>query len=380
MNTRTLWLSSMDRIARPVLSALAEDRLRETMPVRGKLPKEDRMQYTYLEAFGRTLTGIAPWLELDGAEGEERRLQAEYREMALKAMHNAVTPGCRDKMNFSVGQQPLVDAAFLAHAVLRAPKRLWRDLTEEDRRNLTERMLETRTRKPYACNWLLFSAMIECFLKLAGREWDRMRVDLALRMHFSWVKGDGFYGDGPDFHMDYYNSFVIHPMMVDILRCVHGEDPEWDRMLPLAEKYAARYASFLERLIMPDGSWPVLGRSSAYRYGCFHMLAQAALEELPGLVPAPAAVRCALTAAMRRIDAFGNTDGAGFLVIGVCGAQPEMGEPYISTGSLYLCLCLFLPLGLAPGHPFWKDPDTDWTMKRMWNGDPVLQAEHSLQD
>ena len=44
-----------------------------------------------------------------------------------------------------------------------------------------------------------------------------MRVDYALRQHDQWYKGDGIYGDGPQFHWDYYNSFVIHPMLLDVL-------------------------------------------------------------------------------------------------------------------------------------------------------------------
>lgn len=32
-----------------------------------------------------------------------------------------------------------------------------------------------------------------------------------------WYKGDGWYGDGPDFHFDYYNSFVIQPMIIQVL-------------------------------------------------------------------------------------------------------------------------------------------------------------------
>ena len=33
----------------------------------------------------------------------------------------------------------------------------------------------------------------------------------------TWYKGDGVYGDGPPFHWDYYNSFVIQPMLLNIL-------------------------------------------------------------------------------------------------------------------------------------------------------------------
>ena len=378
MTTRQYWLQLMDQIARPVLSALAEDKLRQVLPIESKSSREDREQYTYLEAFGRTLTGIAPWLELEGLTGEEAALQAEYRRMVLAGLHNAVTPGAKDEMNFAHGHQPIVDAAFLAHAILRAPKQLWHALPEEDKVNLVRKMKQTRTRKPFLCNWLLFSAMIECFLHLAGEpDWDPMRIDMAVRMHFDWYKGDGFYGDGKDFHMDFYNSYVIHPMMIDILRHVQQEDGDWARMLPDAEKYGAHYATFMEHLIMPDGSYPILGRSNTYRFGAFHILAQAALEDLLEPAITPAQVRCALTAVMRRIMAFDNFDAEGFLRIGVCGHQPDMGEVYISTGSLYLCLAAFLPLGLKEDAAFWADPDAPWTMKRMWAGED-MPCEHAL--
>ena len=378
MTTRRYWLDTMLKIADPILLALAEDRLAEKMPIESKSPREDRAQYTYLEAFGRTLTGIAPWLELEGLTGEEAALQAEYRRMVLAGLHNAVTPGAKDEMNFAHGHQPIVDAAFLAHAILRAPKQLWHALPKEDQVNLVRKMKETRTRKPFLCNWLLFSAMIECFLHLAGEpDWDPMRIDMAVRMHFDWYKGDGFYGDGKDFHMDFYNSYVIHPMMIDILRHVQQEDWEWARMLPDAEKYGAHYATFMEHLIMPDGSYPILGRSNTYRFGAFHILAQAALQGLLEPSVTPAQVRCAMTAVMRRIMAFDNFDAEGFLRIGVCGHQPDMGEVYISTGSLYLCLAAFLPLGLKEDAAFWADPDAPWTMKRMWAGED-MPCEHAL--
>ena len=378
MTTRQYWLETMDQIARPVLHALAEDQLQAVMPVRSKSPREDREQFTYLEAFGRALTGLAPWLELEGLTGEEAALQAEYRRMAQKGLHNAVTPGTKDEMNFAHGHQPIVDAAFLAHAILRAPNQLWHALPEEDKHSLVRKMKQTRTRKPYVCNWLLFSAMIEAFLYMTGEaDWDPMRIDLAVRMHFDWYKGDGFFGDGPDFHMDFYNSYVIHPMLIDVLRTMAPEDGDWQRFLPQAERYGGHYATFLEHLIMPDGSYPVLGRSNTYRFGSFHMLAQAALQGLLEESVTPAQVRCAMTAVIRRIMAFDNFDDEGFLHIGVCGHQPDMGEGYISTGSLYLCLAAFLPLGLAPDAAFWADADAPWTMKRMWAGED-MPCEHAL--
>ena len=49
-------------------------------------------------------------------------------------------------------------------------------------------------------------------------EADRLRMDYALNKHMEWYLGDGIYGVGPEYNRDYYNSFVIQPMMLDILR------------------------------------------------------------------------------------------------------------------------------------------------------------------
>ena len=75
------------------------------------------------------------------------------------------------------------------------------------------------------------------------------------------------YGDGPDFHFDYYNSFVIQPILLDIYAStgVAGEEREWDALAPGVVRRAVRYAEVQERLIAPDGSFPPLGRSLAYR-------------------------------------------------------------------------------------------------------------------
>ena len=130
-----------------------------------------------------------------------------------------------------------------------------------------------------------------------------------------------------------------------------------------------RYAAILERMIAADGTFPAIGRSITYRTGAFHALAQMALwNELPDGV-SPAQVRCALTAVIKKcFEAKGTFDRNGWLTIGLCGHQPSLGEYYISTGSLYLCTFVFLPLGLPADHPFWKDPDEPYTAIKIWNG------------
>lgn len=365
------------------LELCASDRLRESMPVEGK-KSEERRKFTYLELLGRILCGISPFLELNressDTDPEERKIASRLSELAVKSLSVATNPNCKDYMNFKDGRQPLVDAAFLVQAILRAPKVLWEDLDVSTKERLIRELKETRKIEPYFSNWLLFSAMIEVFFFFAGEEWGSIKVDLILRSVESWYKGDGVYGDGPLFRWDYYNSFVIYPMMIDMLRIISKEKAEWEELYMRVLKRAQRYAVVLERMISPEGTFPIIGRSITYRSAVFHLLSQLSLFHLlPASLP-PAQVRCALTAVLRRIfENLSTFDEKGWLKIGVVGSQPSLGEEYITTGSLYLCTTAFLPLGLPPSDPFWKDPCKEWTNKKVWKGEDVT-PDGALED
>ena len=67
-NTRKIWLDSMLHIVTPVLRALEKEELKKTMPLDFH---GERAPFAPLEAFGRSMLGLAPWLEAEGLEGEE---------------------------------------------------------------------------------------------------------------------------------------------------------------------------------------------------------------------------------------------------------------------------------------------------------------------
>ncbi|GAC1683747.1 MAG: DUF2264 domain-containing protein [Gemmatimonadaceae bacterium] len=376
---REYWVNVLTRIARPVLDGAAAGQLRARMPVElAPAAPPDRREYAQLEAFGRLLTGIAPWLELGPDATAEGRLRGEYALLARRGLTAVTDPRSPDYANFTRGRQPLVDAAFLAHAIVRAPRQLWQLLDPAARPRVVAALKATRTIQPPQSNWLLFSAMIEAALCTMGEEWDRLRVDYAVRQHEQWYKGDGIYGDGAAFHWDYYNSFVIQPMLVDILRAVSASTREWEALVIPVRARARRYAAIQERMISPEGTYPPIGRSLAYRFGAFQLLAQMALQhQLPEDV-SPAQVRGALSAVIRRtIEAPGTFNAGGWLTIGICGHQPHVGESYISTGSTYLCSAGLLPLGLPASDEFWSAPPAEWTARRVWAGQD-LGADHAL--
>src|SRR5258708_16758401 len=106
--------------------------------------------------------------------------------------------------------------------------------------------------------------------------WDRMRVDYALRELQNWYLGDGTYGDAPHLHCDFYNSFVIHPYLLQLMDTVGDQSPSWSPMRTPIHQRAQRYAAIQERLIAPDVSFPPIRRSITYRSRASHLLAAAA--------------------------------------------------------------------------------------------------------
>ena len=377
--SRSDWMAMLDRVCHPLFAALAERKLKELMPVEAYAGEQQhRRKTTYLEALGRALSGIAPWLEHGPDSGPEGELRHRYCEWALAGIASSVDKRSPDYMDFGVDRQTIVDTAFLSLALLRAPNQLLAKLPPVTRTQLAEAMRATREQLPPYNNWLLFAAAIEATLHALGESWDRVRVDYALRQHATWYLGDGVYGDGPHFHQDYYDSFVIHPFLLALMDSVAPLDPAWAAMSAEVRERATRYAAIQERMIAPDGSYPVVGRSITYRCGAFHLLADMALRHSLPKEVAPEQVRGALTAVIRKtLSAPGTFDKNGWLQIGLAGHQPSLGEIYISTGSLYLCTAAFLPLGLPAEDPFWSGPATPWTAVKAWSGIDV-PADHAF--
>ena len=325
---RQYWVRTMSKVAEPVLTNLAAGTLKRAMPVEcvtGNVA--DRRKVTHLEAIGRLLAGMAPWLEAPLDPGPERDLQQRYAELARQAIRSGADPQSADFLNFHEGSQPLVDCGFLAQALLRAPNELWKKLDPATQKNLAAGFLSARVITPGQNNWLLFAATVEAALAMMGERYDAMRIDYAVRAHQQWYVGDGLYGDGPRFHWDYYNSFVIQPMLLDVLRNIGAHAATWQPLLPDILARARRYAAIQERLISPEGTFPVIGRSICYRTGAFQLLAQMALL---GELPAPltgARVRAALTAVMKRLlDAPGTFDDAGLADGGIRGTPAASGR------------------------------------------------------
>ena len=379
---REFWVKQLVRIVNPVFENLSQNTLRANMPVEtvdGLNTGNSRKNVTHLEALGRAFCGIGPWLNLGPDNTPEGQERARMIDLVIKSITNAVNPESPDYMRFDgPGGQPLVDAAFFAHGLLRSKDVIWPALDKTTQERIIKEFKASRKIKAGMSNWLMFSAIIEAALLEFTGEYDTAPVDKAFENHIKWYKGDGWYGDGANFHLDYYNSYVIQPMLLDVSAVMKAHGQKWGDFYEVELPRIVRYADQQEKLISPEGTYPVLGRSSGYRFGCFQVLAQVSLiEQLPSHIN-PAQVRCALTAVMKRQLVPETFDENGWLTLGLCGHQPSIADNYVSTGSCYLCTFIFLPLGLPSNNEFWTSPAAQWSSQKAWSGQPVV-ADHSIR-
>lgn len=370
---RQYWCNLLYRIAEPVLSNMSEGRLHQNMQLELS-PRWDgrNKEVAYMECFGRTMAGVAPWLALPDDDTPEGQMRKQLRTWALKSYAHAVNPESPDYLGWNKHGQALVDAAYIAESFLRAPS-LWHALDTLTQQRYIKEFAGLRRYTPVYSNWVMFVSLIETFLSTVSDNYDAYRIHIGLRKINEWYVGDGWYSDGPGFAFDYYNSFVIQPMYVEALQVLNNQKRGVrvsDEELARAEKRLQRYGTILERMISPEGAFPVFGRSITYRLGTMQALAMLAWQEKLPDVLSEGQVRSALTAVMKRMYATdANFNEKGFLTLGFTASQTDIADVYTNNGSLYMTTLAFMPLGLPADHPFWTSPAESWTSKKAWEGE-----------
>ncbi len=376
---REKWVELAYNIAAPVLENMSKGELQKNMDLElspdwdGRDPK-----VSYMECFGRLMAGISPWLALPDDDTEEGRKRKQLREWAISAYRHAVDPVSPDRLLWEGNHpQPLVDAAYVAESFLRAPEATWQQLDTLTQKRYIDCFKSMRLHRPAYNNWLLFRGLIEAFLLTVEPEGaDNFIFQTVGKKIDEWYLGDGMYSDGPELALDNYNSYVIHPMYIEMLEAIEKNrtgKTRWLGLIPseLAVARMQRYNQFIERLISPEGTYPAFGRSVVYRLGAFQTLAMSAWKYGWPSGLTNGSVRAALTKVMENMFKNpGNFTENGYLALGYAGHQPGLSNSYTNNGSLYITSTMFLPLGLPADHPFWTDPAQPWTQQKAWNGEP----------
>jgi len=363
------------KMSEPVLVNMAAGTLKKNFALEVSPTWDGRdKNVAYLECFGRLIAGIAPWLALPDDGTPEGATRKRLHQLALQSYTNSVDPANPDYLQWKAPGQTLVDSAYFTNALIRAPKALWEPLDAKTKQRIIAEIKALRRIEPPYINWMLFAAMNEAWLMSIGEEFDPLRMNVAIRKINEWYVGDGWIKDGDAFHFDYYNAFVMHPMLVEILDVLDQRKGEFWKGKPnelraQAVKRMQRYSEHLERFIGTDGTYPPIGRSLTYRTAAFQPLALLALrKQLPASLP-EGQVRAALQAVHKAVWSNpGNFTRDGYLTIGFVGHHPELGDWYSNNGSMYIASASLLPLGLAPTDSYWTAPAQDWTQKKAFAG------------
>lgn len=373
---RKYWVDLLDKITSPILSRLCVGNLKKEMNA-DYSPTWDisrDKESAYMEAFGRLILGVAPFISLeDDLNLEEKFIQKKIKDQTMQCLENCITPSHPDCFYWDTkSKQILVDSAYMAQAFLIAPKTLWEPLSKDIKKKYIINFKKISNITPVKNNWVLFSAILETFFMFVGEQFQENKIKRSTFQIKKWYVGDGWYSDGDIFCFDHYNGYVIHPMLVDILKVNSKIKKEYNEDYELAYKRMQRYGVIQERLISPEGTFPIIGRSSTYRMGAFQPLAKLALDEkIPEKIN-PAQVRSALTCVFKNIFIKKSFREDGFLNLGLVGdKQSDLSDNYTNTGSLYITCLAFLPLGLKPSSNFWSDPFEPWTQLKAWSGEKI---------
>eukprot|EP00117_Sycon_ciliatum_P045995 scpid76600/ scgid32997/ len=368
---RAVQLNALEKIARPVLEALSTCSLQSKM-INQTRPGAPSIilcpSYRIASALGRLVAGIAPWLELGGdnttAEGQ---LRTEFIMLTEKAFFSAfVNESCADFIKWDGCSANIVEASYIGHALLRMPTLVMKWPQEMKEAIAKNTQLTFKFHESTSNNWCNFPSILQAGLWYHNLTNETNYIYEAIKLQEEWYKGDGAYGDGIHFHFDQYNSYVMHPQLVDAVRVCKMKGDAMGAKYECLLKRMQRWAVVQERMIHPDGSYLIVGRSEHYRFGAFQALSQLALQNLlPSSLPR-GQVRTALTAVIKRF--LSNTDNFidGWLSAGVNGHQPGMMNPYGDSGALYLVSLGLLQLGLPATDPFWTEPAVSCTQAQIW--------------
>lgn len=371
MNTYNKWKEILIRTVTPIIEGFADKTIRDKFPkIHSPYQKIERYNddKIFMELFCRTVLGINVLFNKTNIDND----------IIIKNLFNKTIIGFSNVFNgyidfINMDNQIMVEMALIA-ITFKRHNYLWDNIDIKTKEKILDTMVMTNNKfVPNFNNWLLFKCMIDIFLYKNNKINSLLSCYNYLKQFEAFYTGDGWYKDGIIFHMDYYNSYVIHPFLIDIFDELKNINKTFNEKYDKELVRMQRYCEYLERIISPDGTFPLLGRSMVYRTAVFHALSYCAfLDKLPDSL-SKGQVRCALTAVIDNMFIKDNFDENNYLQYGFIGYQPEVADNYSNSGSLYYCLLIFIPLGLSNIHSFWTDKSCYWTQKKAWSGMKIIK-------
>lgn len=243
--------------------------------------------------------------------------------------------------------QRLVEAADVALALWIARAQTWEKFDAAQRQRVSEWLAQVNSSQVRDNNWHLFVVQVNLVLQALGAPYDEASLRRHLDRTRDFYRADGWFRDGVDGQVDFYNAWGFYYHLGWIGRIDRTRVPD------LLGEGLPKFADDLRYLIGPRGL-PVMGRSICYRLAISAPLVfadAAAASTLP-----PGQARRALDVTWQYFLLRGAAR-AGRITQGYCGDDPRLLDDYSGAGSCQWSLrSLIAALSLPADARFWKEP------------------------
>ncbi|MCR6633469.1 DUF2264 domain-containing protein [Devosia sp.] len=293
-----------------------------------------------LEGFARPLWGLAPLTAGGG--------NFDHWEMYRQGLANGSDPAHPEYWGtFSGTDQRMVELAAIGFTMRLLPGVVWDPLPQQAKDNLAAYLKHARQLEYSDSNWKFFRILVDLGLEECGVAFDWSLTEQYLDQLDAFYIADGWYRDGQSRQLDHYVGFAMH--FYGLLYATLKKDDQ-KRAAAYRER-AALFAQQIKHWYDDNGGTLAFGRSLTYRFACggiWAALAFANVEALPWGEIKGHYLRHLRWWAQKPIA---NRDG--ILSVGYGYPNLLMSESYNSAASPYWAFKAFLPLALAPDHPFW---------------------------
>ncbi len=159
-----------------------------------------------MESFSRILYGCIPIIK--NKFGQSNRL-IEY---VIKKLINGTNPNSKTFWgNYSCPDQRVCESIPVALILVACRNEIWNQLKEEQKKNIVAWLNQVNTGIIYDSNWLFFRIIVNgCLKKLNSNYCDNNLLEDSLKRVNKLYLGNGWYQDGRQRRIDYYNAFAFH--------------------------------------------------------------------------------------------------------------------------------------------------------------------------
>jgi hypothetical protein len=348
--TRAHWLEITGKIIAGVMPLFDKvTGLPQFPPIEGAFAQYQKnyqeVNIPALRALERTLIAVAYYTKATGQDfvpGYKGSISEPYR----KAIIRGTDPN--DKQYWGDPQPGDQVGSVFAIAVYVNPELFWKPLTDKQKHNFLEWLRKQSYNKGSNNNFYYFHLAVLELLDRHGVESNRPFLTKMFERLMGWYQGDGWFLDGVNRGIDYYNMEAFH-MYNQIL---YRFDSQLKDQFGMKIKNAA--SAFFQTypwLFGHDGAPVPFGRSLTYRFACTAPVGWAVLN---GLCPLPAGQsRRIVSGVLRYFWEHRCLDSNGLLSIGYWNTNTSMAESYIAAFDPYWAMqgmsCLLIP----DTDPFW---------------------------